>query len=313
MTISSLVTYLGLALLTQLGDATPLPSSEVSDPVISNAVVRVAEGIKLSAKEPGVLVHLGVKEGTVVQRHQKIGQIDDSEPQLQKKSATYQKNAAIKRAEDDVEIRFAEKQAEVSRADYEKLEEANRIAQRAVTEVELRQKKLEWDRAILAGEKAIHDRELAKYEAYTKHTELLAAELKIKNRVIIAPWDGIVEILHRKQEEWVNPGDPILELMRLDVMEVDGAVDQKYYDPHELQGCEVTVEVELARGRKETVRGRITKVSAIVDDDKKYGVRAEVANRQEHASWMLRDGMSATMTIHLGTGGAAAAGVTRVP
>jgi multidrug efflux pump subunit AcrA (membrane-fusion protein) len=313
MTISSLVTYTGLVLLTQLGDVAPLPTSEVSDPVIPNAVVRVADGIKLSAKEPGVLVYLGVKEGSVIQRHQKIGQIDDSEPQLQKESATYQKSAAIKRYKDDVEIRFAEKQAEVSKADYERLLEANRIAQRAVTEVELRQKKLEWDRAILAGEKAIHDRELAKFEAYTKHTELMAAELKIKNRVIVAPWDGIVETVHRKQEEWVNPGDPILELMRLDAMEVDAAVDQNNYDPHELQGCEVTVEVQLARGRKETLRGRITKVSAVVDDDKKYGVRAEVPNRQEHASWLLRDGMSAIMTIHLGTGGTAAAGVTRVP
>ena len=63
----------------------------------------------------------------------------------------------------------------------------------------------------------------------------------------------------------------------------------------------------MARGRKETFRGRITKVSSIVRVDGVYNVRAEVANRQEHGSWMLRDGLPATMTIHLGTGGAAPA------
>jgi hypothetical protein len=105
----------------------------------------------------------------------------------------------------------------------------------------------------------------------------------------------------------VNPSDPIMEIFRLDTMQVEGAVPQSQYDSHELYGCEVTVEVEMARGRKETVPGRITKVSSIIRGDGMYNVRAEVANREEHGSWMLRDGLPATMTIHLGTGGRTAA------
>ena len=38
-----------------------------------------------------------------------------------------------------------------------------------------------------------------------------------------------------------------------------------------------------------------------------YNVRAEIANLQEHGTWLLRDGLPATMTIHLGTGGDATA------
>ena len=90
-------------------------------------------------------------------------------------------------------------------------------------------------------------------------------------------------------------------------MHVEGAVDQSEYDPHEIQGCEVTVEVELARGRKETVpRPDHRRSARSFGCDGRYIVRAEVANRQEHGNWMLRDGLPATMTIHLGTGGAAA-------
>ena len=57
----------------------------------------------------------------------------------------------------------------------------------------------------------------------------------------------------------------------------------------------------MAHGRKEQVTGRITYVSSLVRLDGRYIVRAEVANRQEHGRWLLRDGMTATMTIHLNT------------
>jgi multidrug efflux pump subunit AcrA (membrane-fusion protein) len=314
MTTFSLLPLTIVALLAQLGSETPVPSSEASDPVIPDAVVRVADSIKLAAKEPGVINHLAVKEGTVVQAGQKIGQIDDSKPQLQKKAATYAMNGALKRAKDDVEIRFSTAQSLVSEANYDEMVEANRLAKGAITDVDVRRAKLDWDRSELAIEKARHEQDLAKYEYFTKKAELEGAELAIKDRVITAPFDGIVERLARKQEEWVNPGDVILQLLRLDTMEVEGAVDQSQYDAHELQNCEVTVEVQLARGRKETFRGRLTKISAVVGGTGMYAVRAEVPNRPESGSWMLRDGLMARMTIHLGTGGTAAtAGGRRIP
>ena len=163
---------------------------------------------------------------------------------------------------------------------------------------------------ILAIEKSYHDQELAKFEALTKQAEFDAAELAIKRRTIVAPFDGVVEEIKRKQEEWVQPGDTILTLLRLDTMHVDGAIEQSQYDPNEIQGCDVAMEVELARGRKTTVRGKIVKVSNLVRSDGVYNVRAEVANLQEHGIWIVRDGLPATLTIQLGTGGNATAART---
>lgn len=285
-------------------------SAQASDPVVTG-LVKVADQIKLPAKEPGVLLQLAVQEGAQIRVGQIIGKIDDSEPVMQKKAASAAYAAAYKRWKDDVEIRFARAQAEVSKADYEQLMATNKLAEKAVTQNEIRKAKLDWDHFILAIEKAGHDQELAKFEAYTKQAELDAAELAIQRRVIVAPFDGVVEEIKRKQDEWVQPGETILNLLRLDTMHVEGAVEQGKYDPHEIQGCEVTVDVEMARGRKATVRGRIIKVSSIVRSDGVYNVRAEIANQQDHGMWLLRDGLPASMTIHLGTGGAAAAGVSR--
>ncbi|HVT29295.1 MAG TPA: HlyD family efflux transporter periplasmic adaptor subunit [Lacipirellulaceae bacterium] len=288
------------------------PSTQLKDPVIKG-VVRVANQIKLPAKEPGVLVQLLVKEGSQVHAGEVIGKIDDSEPQMKKQAANAEYAEAYKRWKDDVEIRFAKAQAEVAAAKFKKLEESNRLSPKSVPDIDLQEAKLDWKHYILAIEKSFHDQELAKCEAYSKQAELDAANLAIERRTIRAPFNGVVEEIKRKQDEWVQPGDTILTLLQLDTMHVEGAVDESQYDPHEIQGCEVGVEVELARGRKVNVRGRIVKVSSMVQYHGVYNVRAEIANQQQFGSWVLRDGLPATMTIHLGTGGTATAGVTQTP
>jgi multidrug efflux pump subunit AcrA (membrane-fusion protein) len=248
-----------------------------------------------------------VKEGMQVKAGQVIGKIDDSEPQMKKMAALADYKGAYKRCKDDVEIRFAQAQELVAKAKYERMLESNRMTEKAVTQVELNEAKLDWDHFKLAIEKSFHDRELAEFEAMTKQAEYQAAELAIKRRTIIAPFDGVVEEIKRKQEEWVQPGDTILTLLRLDTMHVDAAIEQSLYDPSEIQGCDVAMEVKLARERTTTVRGKIVKVSNLVRADGVYNVRAEVANVQEHGVWIVRDGLPATLTIQLGTGANATA------
>jgi HlyD family secretion protein len=306
-----LIAALAVAAASQTSEAERY-GSQVVDPVIEGRC-NVADYVKLPAEEAGVLVHLSVEEGSQVSAGQKIGQIDDSEALLQKKAAEFGATSALKKAQDDVEIRFQKASADTYEAEYRKLLETNQSVDRAVTESDIRLAKLKWDQAVLGTEKTTHDREIAKYDYYAKKAEVEAADLAIQQRILKAPFDGVVEELFRRQGEWVNPGDPILYLLRLDTMEVEAGVDPAQYDPHELQGCDVTVEVQLARGRKENVRGRITMVSAMIGLQNKFRVRAEVPNRQEHGSWLLRGGMRARMTIHLGTGGQAGSAVSQAP
>jgi multidrug resistance efflux pump len=248
-----------------------------------------------------------------VQAGDVLGKIYDSEAQILKRAAEFGLTAAVKRWENDVQIRYAKASADVARAKYEKMKQANKIAVDAVSEIEVLQAKLEWDAAVLSIEKSEHEQDLAKYDAYSKRAERDAAQLALERRTIRALFNGEVVDIKRRQGEWVNPGDPILRLVSLDMMWVDGWVDQAMYDPHELQGCSVTVEVEMARGRKEQVNGRISYVSSLLEDGRRFRVRAEVANREEFGRWLLRDGMIVQMTIHLDTGGAGAVDVSRAP
>jgi multidrug efflux pump subunit AcrA (membrane-fusion protein) len=309
MTSASLIATAILIGLAQTSDADRY-STQAPDPEIE-ALITVADVVKLSAKEAGVLVHLGVEEGATVRASQTMGKIYDSEAQIQKKAAEFGAASAWKKTQDDVEIRFQKASAAVYQAEHEQLQESNRLADRSVTQSDIRLAKLKWDQAVLGTEKTMFDQQLAHYDYQAKRAELAAANLAIERRVIKAPFDGVVEEIFRKQDEWVTAGDPILHLFRLDTMKVEGVVDSSQYDPHEVQGCEVTVVVQMARGRQETVRGRITRVSNIVLGNGEFEVGAEVANRQEHGAWLLRHGQLGKMTIHLGTGGQAATEVSR--
>jgi multidrug efflux pump subunit AcrA (membrane-fusion protein) len=307
--------WLSIALVTSAALAGPAQvysqSASAADPVLTGCLVKLQDDVKLAGKEAGVLLQLNVKEGSQVRAGDVIGKIDDSQPQAQKDAAQAGYNAAYNKWQDDVEIRYSKAAADVAKADYDQLIETNRMAEKAVAQVDVRKAKLDWDRSVLAIEKAEHDQKLAMYDAYTKQAELKAAQLAIDRRSLRAPFNGEVVSINRHQEEWVGPGDTILRLVRLDAMYVEGALDRTLYDPHEVVNCNVTIDVEMARGRKEQAEGRITWVSSEVRGDGKFQVRAEVPNRQEHGRWLLADGMKATMTIHLNTGGAPAADVSR--
>jgi membrane fusion protein, multidrug efflux system len=290
-----------------------LRPASADDPKLYGCVVTFEEDINVPAPEAGVLVKLSVKEGSQVKQGEVIGKIYDDEVQTQKKAAEYALGKAQKAASDDIQFRYAQKSADVAEKAYEAIIKTNETAEKAIPEVEVLKAKLEWEAAKLSAEKALHDQALAKFEYGQRWAELETAKLAIKRRTILAPFNGEVVEIARHQDEWVSPGDPILRLVRLDTMLVDGPVEQSAYDPHELYGCDVTVEVEMAHGRKEQFQGRITYVSSTIRGDDRYIVRAEVNNRQEHGRWLLRDRMTAMMTIHLNTAGTTALDVTRKP
>lgn len=284
-----------------------------ADPIVEKCLVKLDDDVKLGAREPGVLVVLAVKAGSEVTKGEVIGKIDDSEAQIQVDNARWALTSAIETAKNDVQARYAKVSADVSEKAYQMVIEANKNMAKSVSQTEVDKLYLEWRASLLSAEKAAFDQELAKFDAQMKEAEYNAARLGIDRREIRAEFDGQVVKVYRHQGEWVGPGDPIVRLVRLDSMVVEGAVDRSAYDPHEVQNCEVTLEVEFARGRRERFPGRITFVSPLVRLDGKYIVRAEVANREENGQWLLRDGMTANMQIHLNTSGPAPISVSRAP
>lgn len=276
------------------------------NPLIKNCQVNIVDSVELPATEAGVLIFQGMKEGAAVKAEDVIARIDSQMQEMEKRIAIYEYNAAVKRANDNIEIKYSKKAAEVARAAYDELVEVRNKMPKAISDPEFRKTKLDWERSILAIEKAVSDQALSLLDAHAARGKVDASAVGIDRRTILAPFDGEVTKVYRHQQEWVNPGDPILQLVRLDTLKVEGWVYLADYSREEIEGCEVTIEVPGYKGREEKANGRITWINPILtrgDRSQKMLVRAEITNRSKNGQWIILPNMRGEMTIHLGTGG----------
>jgi multidrug resistance efflux pump len=280
-------------------------SGKPVDPIIQNCKVILVPDydVELSANDLGTLTFLGVKEGVEVTEGDVIAKVDDRQAVLARDSAKFGLRAANQRATSDVEKRHSIAAAAVAKETFEGMKRSNTGVKGSVTQTDLREKELEWKRSELAIEKATHDMTLAAMDAWVKKAELDAAELAIEQRTLKAPFSGQVAEVFKSQSEWVNKGDPILRLIRLDTLYVDGALYIDEYNPRDIRGCEVTVEVPIGRGEVAQVPGRIVYVNPELryGEKQQYVVRAEITNRSENEQWLVLPGQQVTMKIRLGT------------
>ena len=127
--------------------------------------------------------------------------------------------------------------------------------------------------------------------------EVDAADIALARRQIVSPVDGEVVTVFHERQEWVSAGEPVLQVVRMDRLRVEGFVLASEVNVSEIAGGNVVVDVQLARGRKERFAGKVVFISPLVTSGGKYRVRAEVENRREQNQWLLRPGMNAMMTV----------------
>jgi multidrug resistance efflux pump len=124
-----------------------------------------------------------------------------------------------------------------------------------------------------------------------------AAGEDVERRLLRAPFEGDVTEIHLHVGEWAEEGKPIMRIVRMNRLRVEGFVKVRDILPADIVGRQVRVEAELAQGSTQTFSGEITFVSPVVQAGGEYRVWAEVANRQERGHWLLRPGLEARMSI----------------
>ncbi len=126
------------------------------------------DNVKLSAREGGPLVSVGVKEGALLKKGDLIAQLDDDDSQIKKRAAQAEADVAAEQASSDVSVRAADKMADVAKAEYEQAVEINRRSPGVVSETEVRRLKLTWENAILKIEAAKLEMSMAALAAKAK-------------------------------------------------------------------------------------------------------------------------------------------------
>lgn len=298
----ALLSDLLIALLIDLTCGLPALAQEAArpDPVLERCLVSLVEEAKVPAREAGVLMELAVREGDVVRKNDVIAKIDDDQPQMEKRKAQAEYDQALAKAQSDVDVQYSEAAEKVAEAEYKKALESHTKVPGSVTEVERDRLALNEKKSELQIDQARLEQRLAALATQSKEVEVLAAENAIGRRLIKSPLDGVVVQVFPHQGEWMQPGDPLARVVRVDKLRIEGYVDSSRFGPDKVRDRPVTVEVMLADDRKETFKGRIMVTSPMVESGGDFRVVAEVENRQDPNSqqWLLQPGQTARMTIH---------------
>lgn len=123
--------------------------------------------------------------------------------------------------------------------------------------------KLAIDQSRLAVEKSLADQEIAKLKLKSAEHDAELAALMVKNHHITAPLEGVVLRIHRRPGQWVQLGEPVLELVRMDRLRAEGFVTQAVAE--KLRSFPpITVQLEGDRSRA-TRTGEVVFVMPEVD------------------------------------------------
>lgn len=266
---------------------------------IRHCVVSLVNEAQVPAEEAGVIRELPVKEGVLVQMGQMLAQIDDSEAALRREYAEFDLESARKEATNDVNIQAARKTKEVAEAEYDEGVEINLRSPGSVPQAELRRLKLTAERAGLQIDVAQMEFEVAGLTAETKAKQLELAKTAEAKLKITSPIDGVVAQRYRQLGEWVQPGEPVMRVVDMQNLRIEGFVDASQFAPQDIFGKNVTIEVALTRGRIVKYTAKLNYVSPLVEASGDYRVWADVQNKQVQGYWELRPGLPADMIISL--------------
>jgi multidrug efflux pump subunit AcrA (membrane-fusion protein) len=280
-----------------VGAARSATTSDRANATVQYCQVFLIHDVDIPARETGQLRELFVEEGELLTAGTVLAQIDDREGVLQKQAAELERDAAIARAGDDIEVRYAVKSSELAEVELDQSLDINRKSPGAVPISEIRRLQLARHRSEMQIDRSELDLRVAQMTAGVQDALVQAADESIRRRRIISPFDGMVIEVFRQVSEWVNAGEPVARMVRLDELSVDGFLSGTDYDMASIADADVVVEVTLPRGRQARFDGKIVFVNPLIQGGNKFRIRATVLNRREAGHWLLRPGMTATMII----------------
>lgn len=266
-------------------------TGEIAIPAV---VVTLMEQVDVPAQEQGVLLKRVLTEGQVVEEGQVLGQIDDRDVKLLRLRAEVELEEARRLAENDLKVRFALKSAEVAKSELKRAQDSIEKFPKSVSQTELDRLQLLADKAALETEQAQEELASARLQQSLKQHDLERILLQQERRRIVSPLTGVVVQWKKHQGEWLEPGTPVVRVIRMHKLRAEGFVAADRL-PREATGREVTLTVERPGQSSLQLPGRLAYISPEIDPvNNQVRFWAEVDNPQ----LKLQPGQGGSLLIH---------------
>jgi multidrug efflux pump subunit AcrA (membrane-fusion protein) len=263
------------------------------EPRINSALLTLIEDADVSASETGLLSLLAVKEGETVEEGMPLAKIDDRDAKLVRARAETELTVARTIANNDVKIRYAKLSVAVANSELARATESNAKFPKSVSQSEIDRLKLLADKAVLEIEQAELEQQQAKLSLQIKQHEFDRATLALERRTITAPFPGMVVQWKKQRGEWVEPGVPVMRLIRLNRLRAEAFVSSQQL-PANLVGRQATFLVNSGSKVPQKYAGKFVFVSPEIDPvNGQVRVWAEI----ENGALGLRPGQTGAILI----------------
>ena len=260
---------------------------------IDSAQLTLIEHADVSASEAGLLSVLAAQEGATVDAGVPLARLDDRDAKVVLERAETELRLARALADNDITVRYAKMSAAVADAELKRAQESNAKFPKSVSQTEIDRLKLLADKAVLEIEQAQLDLRQAELSLLVKQNDLTRASLALERRTIMAPFPGMVVQWKKQRGEWVEPGAPVMRLIRLNRLRAEAFVASERL-PANLVGRAVTLVVGTTEKPSSKHVGTLSFVSPEVDPvNGQVRIWAEIDNRD----LSLRPGQTATLII----------------
>jgi multidrug resistance efflux pump len=272
------------------------PADLESDP--ANAFIKAINSVRVPSEVQGKITKMKVGEGDYIEQGDVVAVIDDSQAALTLELRLAEETEARLNAENDVNLRDAKNSEQTAIAEYKSY--AKLESEGATPFWEMEKKRLEADRATLRIELAELQQNVAQSQHAAKKFERQLAELEVARRQVAAPFAGFVENRVAQLGEWVQPGSPIVHLVQLDQLRVEGYLNGFAQPGRVAPGAPAVVEVFVAQDKRHRLEGKLGFVSSEMDVNQRYRVWVDIPNVRQAGSesdWLIKPGMRATIQL----------------
>ena len=265
-----------------------------AEPVkLESVLVTLIEQVEVPAQESGALAKMMVLEGNLVRMGDLLAKVEDTDVRLAEDKAKIELDIARSEAANDLKVRIAQKAHDVAQSELRRAKESVATYPKSVSGTEMDRLTLTADKTAFEVDQAKHEREITRLTLALKQNEVQQAQRKVARRQVFAPLDGMVVQIHRHPGEWVEPGEKVIRLVRLNRLRVEGFISSKEA-ARRLPGTRVQLVVDLPQKPQAHFEGGVTFISPEINPvNGQVRLWAEIDNRD----LQLRPGMRGTLIL----------------
>ena len=266
--------------------------------------VLVERVLPVPALESGVITNLHVELNASVAQDGLLATLDTELAQTELGLAKLQYTAAKELAADNSDVEFHEvalKQVELELENHQQL-------MRNVSDSEIRRLKLAVGKAELALTRAQQAKAQAILAAQIKYASIGLAQEHVHRREVRAPIQGVVSKVICQAGQWVEAGQPIVEVKELSRLMVDRLVPASSINLATLVGSAAYVEIptipRTVMSEPQPTDAKFAKLPAVVTSyDPEISaqghirIHVRVTNQEVGGRWLLLPGMNVDLLL----------------